>query len=79
MLRPLIFRNFFRNIQNIKNGLRIKCYAPHPSAKLTPSPQGEGYVKGDNLKIKRFATVRYETGEACPPGGSLYKRLKLKF
>ena len=30
-LRPLIFRNSFWNIQKIKNGLRIICYAPHPS------------------------------------------------
>ena len=44
MLRPLIFRNSFRNIQNIKNGLRIICCAPHSSKALlcTPSPQGEG-------------------------------------
>ena len=48
-LRPLIFRNFFRNIQKIKNGLRIKCYAPHPSKALLcpPSPRGEGYIKGN--------------------------------
>ena len=39
-----------------------------------PRGGGEGYVKGDNFKIKRFATVRYETGEACPPGGRLNHR-----
>ena len=38
---PLIFGNFYRNIQKIKNGLRIICYAPHQSAAPTASPRGE--------------------------------------
>ena len=45
-LRPLAFRNSFRNIQKIKNGLRIKCYAPHHLASQGASPQGEAYKIG---------------------------------
>ena len=48
MLRPLIFRNFFRNIQKIKNGLRIIGDAPHQSVLRTASPQGEAYEIGSN-------------------------------
>ena len=36
-----------------------------------PAPQGEGYIKGRNFKFMRFATIRYETGNALPPRGSL--------
>ena len=38
-LRPLIFRNFFRNIQKIKNVLRPSF----ASLSLSTFPQGEGY------------------------------------
>ena len=58
-LRPLLFRNSFRNIQNIKNGLRIICCAPHPSPfgdskppqlplggnSARKAPQGEGLMQ----------------------------------
>ena len=33
-----------------------------------PAPQGEAYERGINIKFKRFATTRYETGEARPQG-----------
>ena len=68
MLRPLIFRNSFRNIQKIKNGLRIKCCAPHQSVSRTASPRGEAYEIGRNFKFMRFATVRYGTPEGCAAG-----------
>ena len=51
---PLDFQKFFiKNIQKTKNGLRIKCYAPHSSkaSLCPPSPRGEGYIKGDYLKF----------------------------
>ena len=48
-LRPLIFKNSFRNIQIIKNGLRIKCYAPHHLAPQGASPPGEASERGTYL------------------------------
>ena len=47
-------------------------YAPHSSKALLcpPSPQGEGYKKGNFLNFKQFATVRYKTGDSFPPRGS---------
>ena len=67
--------------QKIKNGLRIICYAPHSSKALLcpPSPRGEGYIKGINFNFKRYVAVRYETGDARPPGGRLYQRHKFSF
>ena len=69
MLRPLIFRNFFRNIQKIKNGLRIICYAPHSSKALLcpPSPRGEALEQGWTF-FRIFALSKNEKG------GRLYQR-----
>ena len=71
MLRPLIFRNSFRNIQNIKNVLRIKCYAPHPSkaSLCPPSPRGEGLTKGSHSKSLTFCNNPLQNGRCPPPGG----------
>ena len=44
----------------------------------TPSPRGEGYIKGRNFKFMRFATVRYETGDARPWGEAYNKGNYLK-
>ena len=44
-LRPLIFRNFFRNIQKTKNGLRPSSVQ---SFALSTIPPREGYSIGKN-------------------------------
>ena len=67
-LRPLIFRNFFRNIQKIKNGLRIICYAPHQSVSRTASPRGEAYFKGIYLKFQTPCNSPLRN-RLCLPGG----------
>ncbi len=43
MLLPFDFQKFFvKNIQKIKNGLRVQCYAPHHRRyRGRASPQGE--------------------------------------
>ena len=56
-LRPLIFRNFFRNIQKIKNGLRIICCALHH----------RHYVAEQAAEI----AFGWQLGEKSPPRGSL--------
>ena len=50
MLRPLIFRNSFRNIQKIKNVLRPSS----PPLRGRASPRGEAYEIGRNFKFMRF-------------------------
>ena len=39
----------------------------------TPSPQGEGYIIGDNENFQRLAAIRYETGDARPGGEGYIK------
>ena len=42
-------------------------------------PRGEAFIKGIDLHFKLFATIRYETGDARPRGGSLYQRHRFAF
>ena len=55
-----------------------KCYAPHQSLSATASPRGEAYNKGRVFKFMRYATVRYETGNArhfeASPRGEGYNK-----
>ena len=54
LLLPLGFQKFFvKNIQKTKNGLRIICYAPHPSpVGDTKPPRGKAISKATSKTIK---------------------------
>ena len=74
-LRPLIFRNFFRNIQKIKNGLRPSSVA----VRRHLPPGGKAVSKAEINFWNDGAIIRNETGNARPPGGSLGTRHLFKF
>ena len=48
-LRPLIFRNFFRNIQKIKNELRINMLRPSSVNFVDSFPPRGSHEVGDNF------------------------------
>ena len=75
MKLPLDFQKFFvKNIQKIKNGLRIICYAPHhcPNGQSLP-PRGSHEVRRLNGLYQKTSGAPHQSlsATASPRGEAL--------